>query len=52
MAVMGIGFVLAFLVGIGSALLAEHFDPSFRTPNEIVESLNIPVLASVPRRAA
>ena len=50
--VMAIGFFLALFVGVAGALVAEHFDPSFRTPSEVVETLNIPVLASVPRRAA
>jgi succinoglycan biosynthesis transport protein ExoP len=47
-----VGTLLAFFAGIAAALVAEHFDSSFRTPSEVAESLNIPVIASVPRRAA
>jgi polysaccharide biosynthesis protein PslE len=48
--VMAIGFVLAVFAGIASALVAEHFDSSFRTPKEVAETLHIPVIASVPKR--
>ncbi len=48
--VMAIGFVLAIFAGIAAAMVAEHFDSSFRTPAEVAETLNIPVIASVPRR--
>lgn len=50
--VMFIGFVLAFISAVGVGYLAEYIDPSFRTPVEVVESLNIPVLASLPRKVA
>jgi uncharacterized protein involved in exopolysaccharide biosynthesis len=47
-----IGFFLAIFVSVGSAFVAEYLDPSFRNPAEVVEILNVPVLASVPRQAA
>ncbi|MGH9683095.1 MAG: GumC family protein [Candidatus Acidiferrales bacterium] len=47
-----IGFLLAICVSIGVAFIAEYLDPSFRTPAEVNEVLNVPVLASVPRQAA
>lgn len=50
--VMLIGFVLAFLLSIGAGYLAEYVDPSFRTPEEVAETLNMPVLASLPRKVA
>ena len=50
--VMGIGFIVAIASGLAAAFVAEHFDASFRTPKEVAEFLSIPVLASVPRRAA
>jgi capsular polysaccharide biosynthesis protein len=50
--VMAIGFLLAIFVAIGAAVIAEYLDPSFRTPAEVLEILNVPVLASVPKRAA
>jgi uncharacterized protein involved in exopolysaccharide biosynthesis len=50
--VMAIGFLLAIFVSIGAAVVAEYLDPSFRTPAEVLEILNVPVLASVPKRAA
>jgi uncharacterized protein involved in exopolysaccharide biosynthesis len=46
------GFLLALLGGIGAGYLAEFADPSFRTPSEVEEMLNITVLAAVPRRVA
>jgi uncharacterized protein involved in exopolysaccharide biosynthesis len=47
-----LGFFLAVLVGIGAGYLAELMDPSFRTPAEVAEVLNISVVTSVPRQVA
>jgi uncharacterized protein involved in exopolysaccharide biosynthesis len=47
-----LGFLLAVLGGIGAGYLAELMDPSFRTPAEVAEFLNISVVTSVPRQAA
>jgi len=43
------GFFLALVGGIGAGYLAELVDPSFRTPAEVEEMLNISVLAAVPK---
>ncbi len=50
--VLLIGFLLAVFVSVGAAFVSEYLDPSFRTPAEVHEILNMPVLASVPRQAA
>jgi uncharacterized protein involved in exopolysaccharide biosynthesis len=52
MLVSFIGFLLAIGAGAGSGFLADYLDPSFRTPEEVNDVLKIPVLASMPRRAA
>ena len=46
------GLVFAILAAIATGFLAERMDPSFRTPTEVSETLEIPVLASLPRQAA
>jgi uncharacterized protein involved in exopolysaccharide biosynthesis len=46
------GFFLALIMGVAAGSLAEYLDPSFRTPEEVAETLNIPVLAAVPRQVA
>ena len=43
-----LGFVLASIVSAGAALTVDYLDPSFRTPAEVLDELNIPVLAAVP----
>ena len=43
-----VGFLLAVTVSLGMAVTLECFDPSFRTPGEVLAELNIPVLAAVP----
>lgn len=50
--VLLIAAALAMLVGTGTAFVVEHMDPSLRTPNEVVEILRIPVLASVRKQSA
>src|SRR5208283_3380556 len=50
--VMWAGLFIAALGGIVAGYLAELVDPSFRTADEVADILNIPVLASVPRKAA
>jgi polysaccharide biosynthesis protein PslE len=50
--VLGLGFLGAILLGIGSGYLAEHLDQSLRTPDEVTRTLGIPVLAVVPKKAA
>lgn len=44
------GGLLAVFVSVGSALGAEYINSSFRTPDEIKSILNIPVIASIPKR--
>ena len=52
LSVMFEGFWIALLAAIGAGYLAELADPSFRTPSEVEELLNINVLAAVPKQAA
>jgi uncharacterized protein involved in exopolysaccharide biosynthesis len=50
--VMFAGLLGACLLSITAAFIADYLDHSFRTPVEVAETLSIPVLAAVPRRAA
>ncbi|HUJ94083.1 MAG TPA: hypothetical protein VLW84_02370 [Terriglobales bacterium] len=50
--VMAIGLCLAVILSAGAAFLAEYLNPSLRTPDEVLEVLRIPVLASVPKQTA
>jgi uncharacterized protein involved in exopolysaccharide biosynthesis len=43
-----LGFLLAGLVSPGVAFAVDYFDPSFRTPDELRDVLQIPVLAALP----
>jgi hypothetical protein len=47
-----LGLILGAVLSIGLALALDYFDPSFRTPSEVLNELNIPVLAAVPHRLA
>jgi succinoglycan biosynthesis transport protein ExoP len=50
--IMILGFLLAVFVAVAVAFVAEYLDPSFRTPEEVMDTLNMPVLATMPKRAA
>jgi uncharacterized protein involved in exopolysaccharide biosynthesis len=41
--------VIAILASMGLGFLIEYLDPSFRTPEEVKEYLEIPLLATLPR---
>jgi uncharacterized protein involved in exopolysaccharide biosynthesis len=47
-----LGLVLGVVMSVGLALALDYFDPSFRTPSEVLSELNIPVLAAVPHRVS
>jgi capsular polysaccharide biosynthesis protein len=47
-----VGFFVSLFACVMSAFVADYLDPSFRTPKDVLDALNIPVLASVPRKAA
>jgi len=47
---LAVGFILALLVALATGLIADSWDPSFRTPSEVEDALGIPVLAAIPRR--
>lgn len=47
-----IGVVLAIFMSAAAAFVAEYLNPSLRTPDEVLEVLRIPVLASVPKQTA
>lgn len=42
------GLMLAGVVSTGLAFAADALDPAFRTPDEVIAYLDIPVLASLP----
>ena len=46
----GITLMLAFFLSIGTGFIADFADPSFRTPDEVVGYLEMPVLAALPRK--
>jgi uncharacterized protein involved in exopolysaccharide biosynthesis len=50
--ILCIGLFVAVIFAVAAGSVAEYFDPSFRTPTEVAETLGIPVIASVPKRAA
>jgi uncharacterized protein involved in exopolysaccharide biosynthesis len=43
-----LGLVLACSVTVGLVFAADYLDPSYRTPEEVMRSLDLPVLASLP----
>jgi uncharacterized protein involved in exopolysaccharide biosynthesis len=43
-----LSFVLAAFLSIGTGLTVDYLDPSFRTPDEVKDYLDIPVFASIP----
>lgn len=45
------GFWLAVAAAAAAGYLAELADPSLRTPSEVEELLNIPIIAAVPKQA-
>lgn len=42
------GGILALIVSMGSAFAVDYMNPSFRTPDEVIRYLDVPVLASLP----
>jgi len=44
-----LGVLLATTGSIGLAFASDFLDPSFRTPDEVLDFLNSPVLASIPQ---
>ncbi len=50
--VMFLGLIASVLLALAAGFVAEQLDPSFRTPEEVMQTLSMPVLASVPKKAA
>jgi uncharacterized protein involved in exopolysaccharide biosynthesis len=50
--IMFAGFWGALFSAVGVGYLAELADPTFRSPAEVEEILNIPILSAVPKRVA
>jgi uncharacterized protein involved in exopolysaccharide biosynthesis len=46
------GLVAASSVSTGVAFAADALDPAVRTPDDVIDCLDVPVLASLPRDAA
>jgi len=43
------GGILALIVSMGSAFSVDYLNPSFRTPDEVIRYLDVPVLAALPK---
>jgi uncharacterized protein involved in exopolysaccharide biosynthesis len=46
-----VGMLLVMLVSFGAAFIADYWDTSFRTPDEVRSYLGLPVLAALPYRS-
>jgi len=51
-AVLAAGLVAGGVTGTAAAFAADHLDPAFRTPEEVLAYLGTPVLASLPGKTA
>jgi uncharacterized protein involved in exopolysaccharide biosynthesis len=47
-----LGGLLATCLSLASAYIADYVDPSFRTPQELNDTLDVPVLAAFPREVS
>ncbi len=47
-----LGFLFSVIVSVGLGFVAEYLDPSFQTPADVSNVLQLPVLASFPKQAA
>lgn len=45
---VALAVVLAVIIAISLAFVVDYLDPSFRTPDEVQEFLDVPVFASIP----
>ena len=43
-----LGLCLTIMVSLGAGFAADYWDPTFRTPDEMLTYLQVPVLASLP----
>ena len=48
--IMLIGLVVAALIGLGLAFIIDMVGSTFKSPQEIVEHLNVPALGTIPKR--
>lgn len=48
MLLIALALVFGALIAGGAALIADYLDPSFRTPDEVREFLEVPVFAAIP----
>jgi capsular polysaccharide biosynthesis protein len=46
--VLATGTLAALLAGVGAAFLRHAADPRFRSPEEVLYVLDVPVLAALP----
>ncbi len=46
---LALGTVLAFLLGLGLAILVDQSELAFRNPHEIFDRLQVPVVGRIPR---
>ncbi|MGI9495995.1 MAG: GumC family protein, partial [Mariniblastus sp.] len=46
---VALGIMVAFMMGLGLAILVDQSELSFRSPHEIFERLNVPVVGRIPK---
>jgi capsular polysaccharide biosynthesis protein len=46
---IALGLILACFTSLGLAFTLDYLDPTFRTPDEVENTLGLPVLAAPPR---
>jgi polysaccharide biosynthesis protein PslE len=49
--ILAVGLFVAVFMSIGLVFFRDYLDSSFRTPAEVLETLRVPVLASVPKQS-
>jgi polysaccharide biosynthesis transport protein len=50
--VIVVAFLAAFFLSIAMVYIVDYFDSSFHNPSQVIDTLGIPVVVSMPRRTA
>lgn len=45
-------FILAIFLSVGSAYVVNYFDATFHTPTQVIDTLGIPIVIGMPKKAA